>query len=301
MKSGFVVSAVALALALASSANAQHGAAHGGSMGGSAVHGGFAGRSSGFSGHASSAGHPGFPGRAGFSRPGATRGYNGMARPGLGRPSMTMHSGLRAPYRGTGYTQFRPTQYRPQYQPPYAAHASRRDGGRDRRRNGWFGGAYGNGYPGWAGYPYPFVIDPGFYDWSDSEDGGYDQGVAATDSAPYTQDPYADSGAGYPAPMPYLAPAPYPAAPMAPSPQGAYPGPAAVTAATEEPLTLIFKDGRAPEKMQNYIMNAKALTDMDPQHYERIPLDQIDVAATAEFNRTRGVDFEVPAPGPMIR
>lgn len=296
MKSGFAVFAVALALALP--AAAQRGAAHSGSMGGSAAHGGFAGHGGGFSGHASSAGHPGFSGRGGFSRPGATRGYGGMVRPGPGRPPMAMHSGFRAPYRGT-----RATQYRPQYRSGYGAHRNGWDGGRDRRRNGWFG-AFGNEYLGWAGYPYPFVIDQGLYDWGDSGAGGYDQAVSAPDSLPYTRDysPDADGGSGYAAPVPYAAQAPayaaqgpYSPATMAPGLPGAYPGPAAT--GTEEPLTLIFKDGRAPEKMQNYIMNAKALTDMDPQHFKRIPLDQIDVAATEEFNRARGVDFEVPGAG----
>ena len=75
----------------------------------------------------------------------------------------------------------------------------------------------------------------------------------------------------------------------------AYPGPAAASPAPpEEPLTLIFKDGRAPQTMRNYVMNPKELTDMDPQHFQRIPLDQIDIAATVQINHAHGVDFEVP-------
>lgn len=62
----------------------------------------------------------------------------------------------------------------------------------------------------------------------------------------------------------------------------------------EEPLTLIFKNGRAPERIQNYIMNSSTLTNLDRQHYEQIPLDEIDMAATEQTNRTRGVDFQVP-------
>lgn len=145
---------------------------------------------------------------------------------------------------------------------------------------------YGYGYPGWPGYyPYPYVIDPGFYDWGDSGDSAYDQGGPASAYAPYT-----DYGDAYPeSPQaPYNAPQPY-----AQSPAPVYPG-AASLAPEGEPLTLIFNNGRAPQKMQNYMMNAKALTDLDPQHYERIPLDQIDVAATEQANRARGVDFQVP-------
>jgi hypothetical protein len=58
---------------------------------------------------------------------------------------------------------------------------------------------------------------------------------------------------------------------------------------------VIFKNGRASETMQNYMVNSRALTDLDQQHYEQIPLDQIDVAATEQANRARGLDFQVPA------
>ena len=55
-----------------------------------------------------------------------------------------------------------------------------------------------------------------------------------------------------------------------------------------------MKFGRAPATIRNYLMNAKALTDLDQQHYEQIPLDQIDIAATEQVNRARGLDFQVP-------
>lgn len=145
---------------------------------------------------------------------------------------------------------------------------------------------YGYGYPGWPGYySYPYVIDPGFYDWGDSGDSVYDQGGGNSGYAPYTD--YGDAYLEAPQ-NPNYAPQPY-----AQSPAPVYPG-AASLAPAEEPLTLIFNNGRAPQKMQNYMMNAKALTDLDPQHYERIPVDQIDVAATEQANRARGVDFQVP-------
>jgi hypothetical protein len=62
----------------------------------------------------------------------------------------------------------------------------------------------------------------------------------------------------------------------------------------EQPLTVIFKTGRAPVKMQNYMMTAKVLTDLDSQHYEQIPLDQIDFAATQRVNGSTGVGFQIP-------
>ena len=58
---------------------------------------------------------------------------------------------------------------------------------------------------------------------------------------------------------------------------------------------MIFKNGRAPIKVRNYLMTATVLTDLDSQHYEQIPLDQIDLAATLRINTAAGVDFKVPS------
>jgi hypothetical protein len=58
---------------------------------------------------------------------------------------------------------------------------------------------------------------------------------------------------------------------------------------------VIFKSGRAPIEVENYLMTAKVLTDLDSEHYEQIPLDQIDLAATRRFNSFAGVEFQVPA------
>ena len=134
------------------------------------------------------------------------------------------------------------------------------------------------------------MIDPGFYDWGASDDGSYDQGLAANDYAPYTDYGGAHDagvqGSDYPPPYPQQA---YGQAPPVSPSRPEYPG-----ATEEEQLTLIFRNGRAPQTMRNYMMDAKVLTDMDPQHFERIPLDEIDLAATAQVNRARGVDFTVP-------
>lgn len=140
------------------------------------------------------------------------------------------------------------------------------------------------------------MIDPGFYDWGAPDDSSYDQGLAANDYAPYTDygGAYdADAqGSDYPPPYPQQA---YGQAPPASPSRPGYPGATSSASATEEePLTLIFRNGRAPQTMRNYMMDAKVLTDMDPQHFERIPLDEIDLAATAQLNRSHGVDFTVP-------
>ena len=151
--------------------------------------------------------------------------------------------------------------------------------------------SYGYGYQAWTGYPYPYVIDPGFNDWSDSDDAGYGsdeppaQGYAnATPNADYDAGPEPVQGPSYAQAPPANARMPRPAY------AGATPAPE-----PEQAITVIFKNGgRAPETIQNYMMNAKTLTDLDRQHYEQIPLDQIDIAATEQANRARGLQFQVP-------
>jgi len=142
---------------------------------------------------------------------------------------------------------------------------------------------------GWLGYGlpyYPYLIDPGFYDWGDDSDtSASEQG----DSAPAYASPYpGHPGQGYAAQdqQPYWPTA----APSSPSSAAA----ASAPQPEQPPLTVIFKDGRAPVKMQNYMMTAKTLTDLDAHHYEQIPLDQVDKAATRRMNSAAGVDFQIP-------
>ena len=267
----FRVSIVVVAIALALPAYAQHGAG-----------GGFSSHS-GSSGHTGFAGHPGFSGSGGFSRSAPPVGNGGLVRPGFGRFAPPARSGFRVPYQGPGFAQSRPS-YR-------SGFGGSNYGWNRGRYRSW---AYGYGYPGYAGYlgyPYPYVIDPGFYDWGDS--GGYDDNAQGSASSYPDVPPYADYG-----PVPDAPPAPaYGQAPPAPAPISRQPYAGSISSAPEvqQPLTVIFKNGRAPETMQNYMMNSKTLTDLDQQHYEQIPLDQIDMAATEQTNRTRGVDFRAPA------
>jgi len=178
----------------------------------------------------------------------------------------------------------------------------RRGGGRDhdrfdaRRRS--FNNWYDNFYPAWlsAGYGYPYVIDPGFYDWSLPDDADDESGVNPA---------YDDGGAGpdYPAPYPeygYGAPGEIPqegfAGGISPEAAQGEPAEAATPPAPNlgQKLTVIFKSDRAPVKMQNYMMTTRVLTDLDAQHYEQIPIDQIDVAATERVNKADGVGFAIP-------
>ncbi|MGB7267210.1 MAG: hypothetical protein WBC92_16965 [Terracidiphilus sp.] len=182
-----------------------------------------------------------------------------------------------------------------------------REWDRDRRnrfdaRRRSFENWYVNLYPAGLGYGYPYVIDPGFYDWGDSDDSAdsdnsaNDQGGAAPAypppayPVPYQEQGYGPSGEtlqeGFPAEIP---PTIAQDRQRAAAPSGAPSAPV-----SGQTLTVIFKSGRAPVKMQNYMMTAKLLTDLDSQHYEQIPIDQIDVAATERVNRATGVGFQIP-------
>ena len=132
-----------------------------------------------------------------------------------------------------------------------------------------YGGGYGSGWvaPYYLGYP-------------DSD--GYDPGpngpskVADDASQSYVTLP-SDQG-------PPVPPDRYQAyAPSAPAPQ---PEP-------EEAVTLIFKDGRAPEQIHNYMLTRTMLYVRD-QHKRQIPVADLDLAATAKANRSAGVEFQIP-------
>ena len=287
-------------LALAIPAFAQRGGAHAGSFGGR----GFSG-AVGFSSRPAFS-RPSFSQSPGFARPAPAARYGSF--PGVGfravgpqtYSGLRSHSSLRSPYYGNRFAAARPSYN------PRAVALSRgfdRDRGRNpdrdrfdaRRRQ--FQNWVVNTYPYWGGYPYlydPNAYNLGLYDWDDSEDTTSDTsepGSYAPDQAP---DSYASDQNG-PA---LLYPPPYPD--QRPPYQGeGYAAPAeqsvVAPAVSDQPLTVIFKDGRAPIKVGNYLMTSRVLTDLDSQHYEQIPLDQIDLAATQHTNTAAGVDFQVPS------
>lgn len=299
--------ASALAIALALPAWSQHQAGQSGGTSGysgapSRIGGGFHGGAPGYGGFARPAGAPSYSGLTGLQAP------SGFSQPGRfpmpGRLQPPPRSGVPQNYSGTqfygGYSNRGDYRGRDPHRGPYRRHDHDHD--HDRRNGGW--GAYGYA-PGYV-YAYPYVVDPGFYDWG------------ATDYSENQQGPYPDappdqnSGYGYgPEQPPYPAypdaanqqqqpvqPAP-PASSVAPQRQEyhfAAVSPAASAPASSKPLTVIFKGDRAPEKMQNYMLTATALTDLDGDHFEKIPLDEVDVAATQQANRRSGIDFQIPAP-----
>jgi hypothetical protein len=58
-------------------------------------------------------------------------------------------------------------------------------------------------------------------------------------------------------------------------------------------VTLIFKDGRPPEHIHNYLLTPTTLFVGDQQR-RTIPVDQLDLTATAQVNQDAGVDFRLP-------
>jgi hypothetical protein len=269
--------AIALVALAAAPVLAQRGGGHSGSIGGRG-----------------SVGHAGFSAPSGFSRPIVSHSgnferpamqvpYRGQSGAGFERMRPPGYSSIRTPYYGNGFVAGRPED---RAMGATAARGWDRNGDRDRTR--WdarrrsFDQWYASTYPAWLGYGYPYVIDPGFYDWSEPDDSAYDQ----ENAAPYPDYGYGAPGEpqddGYQGPLP-----PWPSAQTEPM--------ASTEPAPEQPLTVIFKGGdRAPVKIQNYIMAGGVLTDLDAGHYARIPLDQIDVAETQRINSAAGVEFEIP-------
>jgi hypothetical protein len=202
--------------------------------------------------------------------------------------------------RGNGFRQ--PYTDAMRHRAPY--NGRDRDRGRDRfhrREYGW------GGTPYWGGWVSPYL--PGYFDYpwydfgDDSDNSGYDdsQGYADNNAGEYGVSPYNQDEAGapygdpqYPQQQPY-APQPYPQpqyAPQAYAPPS-NPAPSASAASSEGPVTVVFKDGRQPEKIHNYLLTSTMLSVLD-QHRQEIPLDQIDLTATTKVNRDAGVDFVLP-------
>jgi hypothetical protein len=142
-------------------------------------------------------------------------------------------------------------------------------------------------YPGWfPGYnPYlysPYLLGyPDYLDYPENENNGAPsaQGYPSPgyDSQPHDQGPQQE-----PPPWPSYPP---PAA-AAPESKTAAPEPA-------ESVTIVFNDGRPPVQIHNYLITPTILYILDKQRNE-IPIDHLDLVATAKANRNAGVDFSLP-------
>ena len=62
------------------------------------------------------------------------------------------------------------------------------------------------------------------------------------------------------------------------------------------PTVLVFHD-QHKEEVNNYAIIGLTLWVLDPQHKQRVPLSDLDLAATAQANDDRGVEFRLPGVG----
>jgi hypothetical protein len=145
--------------------------------------------------------------------------------------------------------------------------------GRDHHRR-----AYISPYGTWNPY--------GFVPWL----GGYDPYLFGSDDSGDPGSAQAAQGGAEPdyGEQPPDQPMPDTRIPYQPSAEALRPVPA-----SEEAVTLVFKDGRPPEQIHNYLLTRTTLYVQDQQS-RSIPVDQIDIAATEKTNRDSGVDFQIP-------
>ena len=274
---------------------AQRGGSHGGFSG---SHGGFAGPVGGFS-RGAPAFHGGFSApRGGFSAPPRFTGqfpgrYTGPARFGPRPPSYPVggpHPNPGQHFVSTGPRMpFTTSGHRAPYNSPY---------GGNRYHNGYH--YHHNhvvfvnsvwpfwGWPYWGlGYPYDWGISPIFPDYPDDNDSQQSPYYLAPPTSDY-DGPYQPQSEQEPAPATN-----YPQLPNTSfrAPYTPYGG--ALSQLPASAVTLVFKDGRPPERITNYLLTSKTLKVFD-QPLHDIPVDQIDVEATARLNRQAGVDFSLP-------
>jgi hypothetical protein len=140
--------------------------------------------------------------------------------------------------------------------------------------------AYRSGYGyGVVGYPIPWIgpgdlgdPDLGYPDADEGDQASAQADSGAENAGAYDEPPYQQ------ALPPYLPAQVHPASVLPP----------------QQAVTLIFKDGRAPEQIHNYILTGTILYVGDRRPSE-IPLDQLDLKETTRVNQDAGVDFQMPA------
>lgn len=173
-----------------------------------------------------------------------------------------------------------------------------RNHGFDDRHHGFDHGHHGFHNQGFGFFPYPFIYGPGYWAYDSPYDSFLDEpyddpvynNLSNSGLAPGPPAPDADSGYAGPS-QPYdTAPPPqYQSAPPAPaSPEMQYvPG-------SVDAVTLIFKDGRPPEQIRNYLATRTTITVVEGHHRRDIPVSALDLPATIKANRETGADFELP-------
>jgi hypothetical protein len=157
------------------------------------------------------------------------------------------------------------------------------------------GARFGVGYVG-----LPYYVDPmalgNAWDWNADNDSG-DQDASASPARPeYESPPDAYGEAPYDQGYP---PPPAPGYDQEGFPIRAQDNTAQSNAAQNDgldhpPVTLVFNNGRPPEKISSYVLTGSSIFVAEPGHQRKIPLADLDLPATIEQNREAGVDFELP-------
>jgi hypothetical protein len=153
---------------------------------------------------------------------------------------------------------------------------------RPRRRS-----IYGVGYVGIPNYGFPYYGDPSIFFNGDSDDEDAQAAQAQPDygpAGPPPEEPFGDEG--YPQPRP-----PYASEAYAQGNQN----PAPTTDGLDHPaVTLVFNDGRPPEKVNNYVLTSSSVFIAEDGRQRVIPVADLNLPATIQQNREAGVDFELP-------
>lgn len=152
---------------------------------------------------------------------------------------------------------------------------------------------------GYVGLPYysdPFSFGNA-WNWNDNSDSGQQAApappvrpeYAPQEAAPYPEAPYDQ---GYPPP-------PRPGYSQEGFPMPTQEGPAQTAAAQNDgldhpPVTLVFNNGRPPQKVSSYVLTGSSIFIAEPGHQRKIPIAELDLPATIERNREAGVDFQLP-------
>jgi hypothetical protein len=153
----------------------------------------------------------------------------------------------------------------------YPGHGSDRGGDRYRRP---YGPVYG------LGLPYGVTVWPGYLDSGYYDNSAYDNSAYVTQPVPAAYAPEQDTE---PPVEQIQAANPYRPAYQRPQPE----------AEPENPVTLVFKDGRPTEQIHDYILTRTTLYVQDTHSHE-IPVSDLDLAAMEKVNKAAGVDFQLP-------
>jgi hypothetical protein len=161
------------------------------------------------------------------------------------------------------------------------------------RRNGY--AYYPYGVAGSVGWVSPYVLGYGdSMGYDEDAQGSPDNAGAGAGQGygqGYDQGYGEDNGPPPPDQGPQQALPPWPSSD--PSHANVSPPPQVQAPQPQEAVTLVFKDGRPPEQIHNYLLTGTTLYVQDQRHRD-IPLSQLDLVATAKANHEAGVDFRLP-------